>query len=122
MKKAILIVLAASLLCSTLAMASGSSGSSGVPSASHDPYTVTEVMKCVITEIKPDGTVVVRDKKKETEHSLVFNFKTKFSAQDKAAFGGRKQLEAKDLKVGQQIKVTQRKVNGEVLRIKVLKS
>ncbi len=126
MKKALLMFLATSLLFSTLAMASGSSGSSGVPSsggsASVDPYKVTETLKCVVTEVKPDGTVMVRDSKKETAHVLSFSHNTKLSAQDKKAFGGRKTLEVADLKVGQQLKVVMRQVNGEVLRVRVLKS
>ncbi len=123
MKKVLLMFAATSLLASTLALASGSSGSSGVPSggSSVDPYKVTETMKCVVTEIKPDGTVMVRDSKKETSHILSFSHSTKLSAQDKKAFGGRKELEIADLQVGQHLKVVQRQANGEVLRIRVLK-
>ena len=124
MKKAIFLVLASSLVFSTLALASGSSGSSGVPSGgtSVDPYKVTEMMKCVITEIKADGTVMVRDNKTEKVHPLALKYNTKLSAQDKKAFDGRKELQVSDLAVGQRLKVVTRQVNGEVLRVKVLKS
>lgn len=124
MKKAILIVLASSLVFSTMALASGSSGGSGVPSGggSVDPYKVTEMMKCVVTEIKPDGTIMVRDSKTEKVHPLALKYNTKLSAQDKKAFDGRKELKAADLAVGQVLKVTARQVNGEVLRVKILKS
>lgn len=125
MKKTVFIVLASSLLLSTLAAASGSSGGGGgLPSGgtSIDPYHVTEMMKCVVTEIRADGTVIVRDAKAETTHALAVNSKTKFSAQNKKAFDGRKQIEVSDLKVGHQLKVVKRQVNGEILRVKVLKS
>ncbi|MEM7587931.1 MAG: hypothetical protein AAF560_31370, partial [Acidobacteriota bacterium] len=85
-------------------------------------YKVTETLKCVITEIKPDGTVVVRDKKQETTHALAINKNTRFTAQSKKEFGGRKELKVADLKVGQELKVVKRQVNGEVLRVRVLKS
>ncbi|MEM7354790.1 MAG: hypothetical protein AAF657_28535 [Acidobacteriota bacterium] len=124
MKKTVLIALTSFLCLSTLALASGSSGGGGsIPSGgtSVDPYNVTQMMKCVVTEIRPDGTVIVRDNKAETVHPLAVNSKTKFSAQSKKEFNGRKQIELSDLKVGHELKVVKRQVNGEVLRVKVLK-
>ena len=106
----------------SFALASGSSGGPGVSASSVDPHLVTEMLKCVVTEIKPDGTVMVRDKKAETEHVLALDRDTKISAQDKKAFGGRKELERGDLEVGQRLKVVMRQTNGEVLRVKILKS
>ncbi len=128
MKKVNFIVLASILCFSSIGLASGSSGSSGIPSggpsggSSIDPYKVTVAMKCVVTEIKADGTVVVRDAKQSTTHVLTVNDQTKFSARDKKAFAGRKELRVSDLKVGHELKVVKRQVNGEVLRVKVLKA
>lgn len=124
MKKTIILALASFLVFSTMALASGSSGGGGVPSggSSIDPYNVTEMMKCTVTEIKSDGTILVKDKKTGEVHPLAVNYKTKLSAQNKKAFGGRKELKASDLAVGHQLKVVTRQVNGEVLRVKVLKS
>lgn len=124
MKKTILLALASLLVFSTAALASGSSGGGGAPTAgsSVDPYKVTEMMKCTITEIKSSGTIMVKDKKTGEVHPLAINYKTKLSAQNKKAFGGRKELETSDLAVGQELKVVTRQVNGEVLRVKVLKS
>ena len=121
MRKAILFVLASSFLFSFQALASGSSGapsSAGVP---RDPLTVTETMKCVVTAIREDGTVMVRDKPGAPEHPLLLTAKTKVSAQDKQAFDGRKKLELADLEVGQMLRVTHRPATGETVKIKVLK-
>ena len=124
MKKTLLLAFASCLVFSTMALASGSSGGSGVPSGGStvDPYKVTEMMKCTITEVKPSGTIMVKDSKTGEVHPLTINYKTKLTAQDKKAFDGRKELEASDLAVGQRLKVVTRQVNGEVLRVKVLKS
>ena len=124
MKKTIVLALASFLVFSTLALASGSSGGGGVPSGGSavDPFQVTEMMKCTVTEIKSDGTIMVKDKKTGDVHPLAVNYKTKLSAQNKKAFGGRKELKASDLAVGHELKVVTRQVNGEVLRVKVLKS
>ena len=65
---------------------------------------------------------MVKDKDTGKVHPLALNYKTKLSAQNKKAFGGRKELEASDLAVGQKLKVVTRQVNGEVLRVKILKS
>ena len=122
MKKTILIVLASTLLVATATLASGSSGGVPAGASSVDPYQVTEMMKCIVTEIKADGTVMVRDRKASTAHALAVNAKTRFSARDKKAFGGRKALQVSDLKVGQELKVVKRQVNGEILRVKILKT
>ena len=124
MKKSILLALASLLVFSTVALASGSSGGGGIPSggSSVDPYNVTEMMKCTVTEIKSSGTIMVKDNKTGEVHSLAIDSKTKLSAQNKKAFDGRKQLEVSDLAVGQELKVVTRQVNGEVLKVKVLKS
>ncbi len=124
MKKTIILALASFLVFSTMALASGSSGGGGAPSggSSVDPYNVTEMMKCTVTEIKSNGTIMVKDKKTGEVHPLAVNYKTKLSAQNKRAFDGRKELKASDLAVGQQLKVVARQVNGEVLRVKILKS
>ena len=90
MKKALFLVLASSLVFSTLALASGSSGGGGAPTgggSSVDPYQVTEMMKCIVTAIKPDGTILVKDKKSGEVHRLAVNYKTKLSAQNKKACG-----------------------------------
>lgn len=123
MKKTILIMLGTTLLLSPMAIASGSSGSSGGFSggSSVDPYNVTAMMKCVITEITPGGTILVRDTKSNETHRLALNSETKLSAQDKRAFDGRKRLDREDLRVGQEIKIVSRQANGEVLKVKVLK-
>lgn len=125
MKKTIFVALASFLAISTLALASGSSGGGGAtPSggSSVDPYNVTQMMKCTITEIKDGGTIMVKDSKTGEVHPLAINYKTKLSAQNKKAFGGRKELKAADLVVGHELKIVTRQVNGEVLRVKVLKS
>ena len=124
MKKTLLLALVLSLFLVPVVLGSGSSGPSGVPAgaSSVDPYKVTETMKCVVTKIEANGTVVVRDSKHETSHVLALSHNTTLSAQDKKAFGGRKALEVSDLEVGHLLKVVQRQVNGEVLKIKVLKA
>ena len=124
MKKAIFLTLSLSLLLTTQVMASGSSGvPSGAPSGSSvDPLTVTETMKCKVTGVQPDGTILVVDEGKTLEHKLKHNFKTKVVAQDKKAFGGRKKIEIADLKEGHMLKVTVKPATGEVVRIKVLKA
>ncbi len=124
MKKILLLALASFLVCSTLALASGSSGGSGRPPAASavDPYQVTETMKCTVTEIKENGMIMVKDSKTGKVHPLAISHKTKLTAQDKKAFGGRKEIEAADLAVGHELKVVNRQVNGEVLKVKVLKS
>ncbi len=123
MKKAIFFVLALSLLLSTQVMASGSSGgSSGAPSASsQDPLTITETLKCVVTAVKGNGIIMVRDKEGEPEHAVVIRKDTKLTAQDKKAFG-RKKLDFADLKVGQKLKVSHRPATGQVMSVKVLKA
>ncbi len=125
MKKTIILALASLLVFSTMALASGSSGGGGGAPAggsSVDPYKVTEMMKCTVTEIKSSGTIMVKDKKTGEVHPLAVNYKTQLSAQNKKAFGGRKELKASDLAVGHELKVVMRQVNGEVLRVKILKS
>jgi len=121
MKKALLLVLALTFLLSTQALASGSSGAPASASVPQDPLTVTETMKCIVTAVRQDGTVMVRDRKGEPEHPLRLTAKTRLSAQDKQAFDGRKKLDLADLAIGQSLRVTLRPATGEVTRIKVLK-
>ena len=94
----------------------------GVPSGggSVDPYKVTEMMKCIITEIKADGTIMVRDSKTEEVHPLALKYDTKLTAQDKKAFDGRKKLGFADLRAGQTVKVTFYVADGAIRTITVL--
>ncbi len=122
MKKTTLLILALFLLTAAQAMASGSVGVPRGAEVATDPLTVTETMKCIVTAIREDGTVIVRDKGEEIEHPLRYDEKTKVTAKSKKEFDGRKQLEIADLKVGHELRVTHRPATGEVLKIKVLKS
>ena len=121
MKKTLLIGLASLLVASTVTLASGSSGSSGVPPAS-DPYTTTATAECIVAGIKEDGTVLVRPKDCEEIFRLALTDKTHFSAANKKDFGGRKKIKVIDLKVGHHLKVVTKAASGEVLRVKVLKT
>ena len=121
MKKCLLVLLA--LFCLGVAPAFAS-GSTGLPKAAPmpvDPLTVTEVMKCRITAIEDDGTILVQDEGAEDTHPLAYNQRTRFTAQRKKDFDGRRKLELGDLAVGQMLKVTHRPATGEILQVKVLK-
>ncbi len=65
---------------------------------------------------------MAKDRKTGEAHPRAVSYKTKLTAQNKKAFDGRKELKASDLAVGHELKVVMRQVNGEVLRVKVLKS
>ncbi len=122
MKKFLLVLFAASILGPGLALASGSVGlPQGAPTAEVDPLTVTETMKCRITAIEADGTILVQDEGAEESHPLAYGEKTRITAQRKKDFDGRRNLEISDLTVGQNLKVTHRPATGEVLQVKVLK-
>jgi hypothetical protein len=75
----------------------------------------------VVTEIRPDGTVLVWDGEDSPAFPLPYSKKTRFVAQDKSEFDGRKKLAIADLEVGHRIKMTVRPATKEVLRVKVLK-
>jgi len=119
MKTPVLIVLASLFLIPTMGLASGASGTGGLPSSAVDPFQVTEMMKCTVTEIRSDGTIMVQAKR-GAPFALKIDRKTEFTAEK--AINGSKKLESDDLQVGHKLKVTSRQVNGEVLRVKVLKS
>ena len=121
MKKTITMALALSFLVSGLALASGPSSPARDSFGELESLTVTETIRCVVTEVKADGTVLVRDSDGRPAHALPFTKKTRFVAQDKSEFDGRKKIAAADLKVGQQLKVTVRPATMEVMRVKVLK-
>ena len=122
MQKAIAATLFLSLLCPALVLASGPSSPARAPFAEQDALTVTETIRCVVTEIREDGVIIVQDVDESPAHPLPFGKKTKFVAQNKNEFDGKKKLAAADLKVGHQLKVTVRPATGEVVRVKVLKS
>lgn len=125
MKKTILTTLILSLVFSGVILASGSSSG---PSPARDSFSeqaalrVTHTVQCVVTEIRADGTILVRDSQERPAHALPYGKKTRFMAQSKKDFDGRKKLAATDLKVGQKIKVTLVPETMEVLRVKVLKA
>ena len=121
MKKATLTALTLLLLCSSHALASSSS-SSGAATSSFEALDVTETVRVVVSEIRPDGQIIVRDLKKETAMLLPYDKKTRIYAQNKKEFDGRRKLAASDLKVGHQLKVTYRPGSGEIVKVKVLKS
>ncbi len=81
---------------------------------------MTETVKCVVVDVLDDGRIVVRDKETEEPFWLGYNEKTRFTAQDKKAFG-KKKLQAADLAVGHELKVTLRPTTGEVTKVRVLK-
>ena len=121
MKKFLLVLFAASFFGPGMAMASGSVGLPQGAPAAVDPLTVTETMKCRITAIEADGTILVQDEGSEESHPLAYGQKTRITAQRKKDFDGRRKLELSDLAVGQNLKVTHRPATGEVLQVKVLK-
>ena len=120
MKRTVALALAAPLLCSALALASGTASGTDLPTASGvDPFTVTETMKCTITEILPDGAIIARHKKSKKLLQLAVTEKTEYKAEK--PIEGRKQLLVGDLRVGFHLRVTSRRATGEVLKVKVLK-
>ena len=123
MKKTMLLTLILFVSIAASALASGSSApeAGNFPNAGQDPLLVTETVKCVVVKITDDGKIVVRDVGQEEAKWLAYSKKTKFQAQDKKAFGGRKKLQAADLAVGQELKVTLRPATGEVTKVRVLK-
>lgn len=121
MKKFLLVLFAASIFGPGLALASGSVNLPQAGPVETDPLTVTETMKCRITAIEADGTILVQDEGSEEAHPLAYSQKTRITAQRKKDFDGRRKLELSDLVVGQDLKVTHRPATGEVLQVKVLK-
>ncbi|MDA8016347.1 MAG: hypothetical protein MPN21_02765 [Thermoanaerobaculia bacterium] len=122
MRKTLLLTLLFAMLGTGLAYASGSSGPSpAVGTFGADPLAVTEVMKCTVTRIAENGSVYIRDGEGQPERLLSYSEDTRFVAQKKKEFDGRKRLGIEDLKVGQRLRVTVRPATQEVVRVKVLK-
>jgi hypothetical protein len=120
MKKNLLSCLALALLVPSLALASGASVPTASLNTAADPMSVTETLKCTVVEIAQDGTVVVKDNASGQVNQLALEDDTPITTKNKAAFGGRKALQASDLAVGQVLKITHRPAAQEIVRIRVL--
>lgn len=117
-----LVVVSLTLACLLpgMVMASGSTRSVGEPSFS--PHLVTQTLRCVITEIHRDGTILMKPVEGDRITMARVHHKTKIRARNKNDFEGRKKLELSDLKPGQTVKVTTAAADGELLSVQVLKA
>ncbi|HNG95965.1 MAG TPA: hypothetical protein PLB32_24395, partial [Acidobacteriota bacterium] len=66
------------------------------------------------------NTVTIKDQKNR-EFTLTLTKKTKFKAEDAAAFGGRKDLTVSDLVANASVKVMYQELDKMAVEIKVLK-
>ena len=106
MKKAICGALFLLLVGAGVVTASGPSSPARDSFEEIDALTVTQSRLCIVTEIRADGTVLIRDGEDKPEHPLPYSKKTRFIAQDKKQFDGKKKLAVADLKVGHELKVS----------------
>ena len=101
MRKTILFctLILALVACGT-AFASGTSGPSPATGFGVDPHMVTETIRGTVTRVEGDGAVFVRVAEDQPEILLPYSDDTRFVAQSKKEFDGRKKLRPGDLKSG----------------------
>ena len=122
MRKTILWTLCLALIACGTAFASGTSGPSpATGSFGADPHMVTETIRGTVTRVVGDGGVFVRIAEDQPEFLLPYSDDTRFVAQSKKEFDGRKKLRPADLKSGHELKITLRPATLEIVKVKVLK-
>lgn len=85
-----------------------------------DPRQLVTFRKCEVARLGEGRTLFVFDELSEAIHKIELGKKVKLRAVSKAQFDGRKKLTFEDLEVGQVVKVSFRKADGQILRLDVL--
>ncbi len=105
------------------ALASGGGGGAISPPrpGATDAFAPTKAVRATVLSVDTaKNTVTIKDQKNR-ELILTLTKKTKFKAEDSAAFGGRKDLTVSDLVANTSVKVMYQEVNKMAVEIKVLK-
>lgn len=129
MRRLCLIVLAASS-AATIGWAQGSRAVSS-ESVAHQidndvgpdmPFAVTRIAKGKIMSVNKEdhGTVVVFEDSNGKRGALRLNSKTRFKADKKTEYAGKKHISVDDLEVGQNVKITFVADSGQVLEVRLI--
>jgi hypothetical protein len=130
MRRVCLILLAASSV-TTLGWAQGSRSTSSASSTPRQTdsdlgpemgFAVTRTAKGKIAEVKKGdhGTIVVIVDSQGRRGALQLNSKTRFKADKKTEYSGKKHISSDDLEVGQNVKITFVVDTGQVLEVRLI--
>lgn len=130
MRRVCMILLAASSV-TTIGWAQGSRSASSPSSASHQTdgdlgpemgFVVTRTAKGKIAEIKKGdhGIILVVEDNQGKRGALQLNSKTRFKADKKTEYAGKKHISSDDLEIGQNVKITFVADTGQVLEVRLI--
>ncbi len=107
-------------LLSTAAYAQGSGSSGAISSASAErPFAVTRTVTGKVTEIRIAGKLIVIADHKGKKYELRIDGKTKFRADEKTEFGGRKDLALDDFQAGQEVRIVFRDMDKTAMMVQL---
>ena len=124
-----ILLVASSVSTIGWAQASRSTSSASSPSRQIDgdvgsdmSFAVTRTAKAKIAEIKKGehGIILVVEDSQGRRGSLQLNSKTRFKADKKTEYAGKKHISSDDLEIGQNIKVTFVADSGQVLEVRLI--
>ncbi len=90
------------------------------PTEGASAVAVTGHMKCVITEVRGDRIVQIRDDRSQESHLVRISEEAPIKARRKKDFDGRQSLEFADLRAGHRIKLTYRTSDGQIVGVRVI--
>lgn len=123
-----LVLVAASMTATAWAQGSGTVRSApaqqvgAVADSGPDfPFTVTRSVKGKISGIKKDerSTVIIFEDNQGKRGELKLNSKTRFKADKKTEYAGKKHISSDDLEIGQSVKITFVADSGRVLEVRL---
>ncbi len=108
------------VLLSTAALAQGSGSTGSLSTARAErPFAVTRIVLGKVAAIRVNDKLIVIEDSKGKKYEIKTDGKTKFRADDKTEFSGKKNLALDDFQVGQEVKIVFREMDKTAMAVQL---